>query len=327
MQKTSSPAGRQTGKCRCAGIYLDLSIGLSYIGHMDALFDFHTAKAFVQWWKRPEHQAAVTLQTALMHEMLQPLRGKTALVVGCGNEAVFRSLLDAGLSVTGIDCSPYIIDMARQTFGNRVDFLLYDGGELPFSDNAFHYTSLLCTLEFLPDPLKTLEEVFRITRNRVAIALLNPYATSAFRRQLLQIFPKEKHRRIHAFTCSQVKKTVFGMLGRVPVQTRYACFFPDSRNWLSRKLDHAACMRHLPFGTFSVLKVTVVPRFRTRPLVVSYSESEKRSAAPIPAQMVRNSPAAIPAPFGQCRHPEIFQDNSAGVSTSLPESAASGQHP
>jgi ubiquinone/menaquinone biosynthesis C-methylase UbiE len=277
---------------------------------MDALFDFQTAKAYVQWWKQSEHRAAVALQSRLMLEMLQPLRGKSALVIGCGNEDIARTLLDAGLSVTCIDNSAYLLDIAEQSLGKGMEFLRYDGDDLPFSDNAFHYTTLFCALEFLPDPFKTLEEVFRVTRNRVFIALFNPYATSGFRRQMMRIFPKEKHRAIHAFTCSQLKRAIRTMLGRVPVASCYASFFPESNNWMSRTLDHAACMRHLPFGTFSLLTASVVPRFRTRPLVVNYREAEKRSTAPMPVQMGCDPPRQYPANFDRYPPPESLQDIS-----------------
>ncbi len=313
-----STSQRNRSKPIRVGNYLDLSHGISYIDSMDALFDFQTAKAYVAWWKQSEHRAAVALQSQLMIEMLQPLRGKSALVIGCGNHTVCSTLLDAGLSVTCIDNSPYLLDIAEQSLGKRIDFLRYDGDDMPFSDNAFHYATLFCALEFLPDPFKTLEEVFRVTRNRVFIALFNPYATSGFRRQMMRIFPKEKHHAIHVFTCSQLKRAIRAMLGRVPVTSCYASFFPQSNNWMSRTLDHAACMRRLPFGTFSLLTASVVPRFRTRPLVVNYREAEKRSTAPMPVQMGCDPSRRLPANFDGYPPPESLQDISAFAGLSKP---------
>ena len=92
---------------------------------MGYVFDFKDARSYAQWiWRQRNHWTA-TLQNQLMLKLLKPCAGESILSIGCGTGMCTQPLLDLGLSVTGIDPSPYMLDIAHESVGRRVD--LYRG--------------------------------------------------------------------------------------------------------------------------------------------------------------------------------------------------------
>ena len=86
------------------------------------------------------------------------------LDAGCGEGFVVSYLLQGNdrLAITGIDCSPQAIEMARQ----MVPGVLFDVGdlrEMPYSDDSFDLVMCLEVLEHLPDPHRGLRELKRVT--------------------------------------------------------------------------------------------------------------------------------------------------------------------
>ena len=116
---------------------------------MSYIFDFHTARAYEQWAKRPEIKRTEALEQRLMMDMLDPMRGKFVLEVGCGSGSGLIPFIEKGLLVTGIDPSPYMLDIAKRQVGHRADLHRGSGEDLPFEDNSFHYVCLNSTLEFV----------------------------------------------------------------------------------------------------------------------------------------------------------------------------------
>ena len=86
----------------------DLFLKLRTMGHV---FDFNEAKSYEQWFNRPQNKAAFDLETQLMRDMLQPMRGESVLDIGCGAGACLSALVEMGLQVTGLDPSTYMLDL------------------------------------------------------------------------------------------------------------------------------------------------------------------------------------------------------------------------
>ena len=128
---------------------------------MGHVFDFNEAKSYEQWFNRPPNKTAFDLETQLMRDMLQPMRGESVLDIGCGAGACLSALLEMGLQVTGLDPSTYMLDISLGKMGNRVELYRGFAEDLPFDDNSFNYSCLFTTLEFVDDPDKALREAFR----------------------------------------------------------------------------------------------------------------------------------------------------------------------
>jgi len=96
--------------------------------------------------------------------LLKATGAEKILDAGCGEGFVVSYLLQGNdrLAITGIDCSPQAIEMARQ----MVPGVLFDVGdlrEMPYGDDSFDLVMCLEVLEHLPDPHKGLRELRRVT--------------------------------------------------------------------------------------------------------------------------------------------------------------------
>ena len=56
-----------------------------------------------------------------MLDLLRPNKGESILDVGCGAGASILPLLDHGFQWTGLDPSPYMLDLADKHLRNRAD--------------------------------------------------------------------------------------------------------------------------------------------------------------------------------------------------------------
>jgi ubiquinone/menaquinone biosynthesis C-methylase UbiE len=104
--------------------------------------------------------------------LLKATGAEKILDAGCGEGFVVSYLLQGNdrLAITGIDCSPQAIEMARQ----MVPGVLFDVGdlrEMPYGDDSFDLVMCLEVLEHLPDPHKGLRELRRVTSTHCLVSV------------------------------------------------------------------------------------------------------------------------------------------------------------
>ena len=88
---------------------------------MGYVFTFNDAKAYENWCGSPANQIAFQREARLMMELLTPQPGRSVLDVGCGIGGSLVVLKKLGLTVTGIDPSPYMLDSAKAALGAQAD--------------------------------------------------------------------------------------------------------------------------------------------------------------------------------------------------------------
>lgn len=98
--------------------------------------------------------------------------------LGCGDGYGSYLLHREGYRVTGVDLSE---EMVRYASGKRtagLEFIAGDLQNLPFASDTFDAAMAINSLEWVPNPLKALKEIWRITKpgGRVCIAILGPTA-------------------------------------------------------------------------------------------------------------------------------------------------------
>ncbi len=246
---------------------------------MGYVFDFKDAIAYEQWFKRPESKIAFELEIGLMQSLLEPARGDSVLDIGCGTGACLLAFLDMELAVTGLDPSTYMLDIASQKVNHRVDLYKGYAEDLPFDDNSFHYACLFTTLEFVDDPQKALEEACRVAKDKVFIGVLNRYAIKSIQRRVKGIFTPTIFNHAQFFSVWEIKQKLRKILGNTPISWRTVCQLPSQSGKIASSLEQSKIIQRCPFGAFAGMVVTLIPRFRTRPLTMRYQTRDTSSAA------------------------------------------------
>ncbi len=246
---------------------------------MGHVFDFHEAAAYEHWFNRPHNRAAFELETRLLRDLLQPMRGESVVDIGCGTGACMAAFLEMGLQVAGLDPSTYMLDLALKKIGHRVELYRGYAEDLPFDDNSFNYACLFTTLEFVEDPKKALEEAFRVAKDRVFIGVLNRYAIKGIQRRVRGIFAPSIFNHARFFSVWELKQMIRSLIGNLPVSWRTVCQLPTNSGRFAASLEQSKIIQRCPFGAFAGMVVTLVPRFRTRPLTVRYGAEDPTGAA------------------------------------------------
>jgi ubiquinone/menaquinone biosynthesis C-methylase UbiE len=245
---------------------------------MGYVFDFNDAKAYEQWYNNQRNRFEADLQNRLMLDMLKAQRGESVLDIGCGIGESLRQFVDLGLQATGLDPSPYMLDITLNKLGERVDLYRGFSEDLPFDDNSFNYAVLSTTLEFVDDPQKSMEEACRVAKDRVFIGVLNRYAIKGIQRRLKGMFTTSIYNHAKFYGIWELKKIVRNVLGQVPVSWRTVCQLPDPAGNFTQSLEQSSLVQRCPFGAYVGMVITLIPRFRTRPLALRYQPKHTTGA-------------------------------------------------
>lgn len=238
---------------------------------MGYVFDFNDAMAYERWAKAAQDRRTARLENRLMTDMLKPIRGESLLDIGCGIGASLSPFLELGLQVTGIDASPYMLDATTRNLGDRVDLYRGYAEDLPFEDNSFNHACLVTSLEFVDDPAKALEEACRVAKDRIFVGVLNRYALKGVQRRLQGIFSRTIYNRARFFSVWEVKQMFRQLLGPgIPVSWRTVSQLPTRPGDAIMRFESSSIVQRFPFGAFAGIVVTLVPRFKTRPLTVRH---------------------------------------------------------
>jgi ubiquinone/menaquinone biosynthesis C-methylase UbiE len=257
------------------------------------VFDFNDSRAYVEWAARECHRSIALMQSRLMIDLLRPAHGETILDIGCGAGASAQPLIERGLNVTGIDPSPYMLEIAATRIGPRIDLYRGYAEDLPFDDNSFNHAVFFISLEFTENPLKAIEEAFRVAKDRVFFGFLNRFALKGVQRWRKEFIQTDVLNHARLFTSWELKKMVRSVAGPVPVSWRTVCQLPNASVKFFQTIEQSYIVQRCPFGAFVGMVVTLVPRFRTRPLAMRFLP-EKHSpllhgSAPAGTSVVRSS--------------------------------------
>jgi SAM-dependent methyltransferase len=123
---------------------------------------FSAAQSYERFMGRWSREVA-----RLLVPFAQVRDGDTVLDIGCGTGALTKAIAAAAPTsrIIGVDRSPPFIASARSTHAEpRFSFELADAQRLPFGDACVDRTLSLFILNFVPDPVKALREMIRVTR-------------------------------------------------------------------------------------------------------------------------------------------------------------------
>ena len=236
---------------------------------MGYVFDFNDALNYDYWFDKPQNRFTASLEFRLMLDMLKPMEGDSVLDIGCGTGVSLLPFLDRGLRITGIDPSPYMLDIAFKKVGHRVDLHRGSAEDLPFDDNSFNHACFITTLEFVEDPRKAIEEACRVAKDRIFIGMLNRYALKSMQLRLKGIFTKSIYNHAQFFSIWELKKIIRTILGDVPITWRTVCQFLSASGKITSSIERSSLVQRCPFGAFAGIVFAPVPRYMTRPLSIT----------------------------------------------------------
>lgn len=238
---------------------------------MGYVFDFKDAIAWERWLNDPNNRDTLALEHRLMMQLLNPVQGCSVLDIGCGIGSDWKPLADAGLTITGLDPSPYMLDIAEKHAPERIALHRGVAEDLPFDDNEFHYAMLNTTLEFVDDPYQALAEACRVAKDRIFLGVMNKFALKGFKLRVKGFFQESIYNHARFFSVWELKKIIFDLLGEVPVAWRTVCLFPGRPGGIGmhlERLEQLKLVQKSPFGAYTGMAVTLKPRYRTKPLEI-----------------------------------------------------------
>jgi SAM-dependent methyltransferase len=247
---------------------------------MSYVFDFNDAIDYEKRLNDPKIRFAVDLEKRLMLNALKPLRGESILDIGCGTGSSLQVFLENGLRITGLDPSPYMLDIAQKNIGNRADLHRGVAEDLPFDDNSFNYACLITTLEFVENPKKALEEACRVAKDKIFLGVLNRYSITGIHRRIKGIFSRNIYNHACFFSIWELKAMIRSLLGDVPISWRTVCQLSAFPGQITSKIEQFSLIQKCPFGTLIGMVVTLLPRYRTRPLTLPYKTKHTTRIVP-----------------------------------------------
>ena len=234
-------------------------------------FDHNDARMIERRLALPRNRLTLERQNRLMIDMLKPMRGQSILDIGCGTGARLMPLLQLGLDVTAVDPSKHMIQAAAQKTGSRVELRQAAAEDLPFEDNAFNFSCLVTTLEFVENPRQALAEACRVTKDRIFVGIVNRYSIQSVAYRLSGVFTGSPYRHARFYSIWEIKRMFRDILGDVPISWKTQCGIPRGCGWMLRNLETFEPAKSSPFGGFAGMVVSLIPRYRVRPLDIRCS--------------------------------------------------------
>jgi len=136
-------------------------------------YDFSTlAEGYDSWYSSREGALYDRFEkTTVLKHLPAQSQNKTLLDVGCGTGHWSEFFSECGFTVTGLDISQRMIDIARSKSNRSISYFVSDAHRLPFPDETFDVTAAITTIEFTRNPAGVIREMVRCTRNPGGVVL------------------------------------------------------------------------------------------------------------------------------------------------------------
>jgi ubiquinone/menaquinone biosynthesis C-methylase UbiE len=236
---------------------------------MGHVFDEKLASLYEAWQISPEGILLDRLSSELIVRLLRPQKGERILDIGCGSGNHLLLFYRLGFDVTGLDTSPYMLDIARSRLGNKASLRIGKAEQLPFEDNEFDLATLIMTLEFLDDPLEALREAGRVAKDRVFVGVLNSLSLGCISKRVYTLFHDSIFREARLFTLWGLKSCVKKVCGNVPMEWASVQAMPFFLRNYTERVEMSSSVQSCPFGAFLGLVFKMIYTLRTENLRVT----------------------------------------------------------
>ncbi|MCD6328131.1 class I SAM-dependent methyltransferase [bacterium] len=217
-----------------------------------SLFDFdEVADNYEDWYESRIGRTYDRLEKQAIRAALGPVpSGKTLLSIGCGTGHFMELFKRQGFSVTGIDVSEKMINLASARSGASARYALADGQFLPFANGAYDVACAITALEFVPDAKAAIMEMARCVKpgGCIIVGVLNRVSLLAWlrRRRNSPIF------RSANLMSKKDLKTLLGAIGDASVYSTTVVLPWPGFIALSGALSALVSFFGFPFGDFLI---------------------------------------------------------------------------
>ncbi len=131
-----------------------------------ALFD-QEAENYDKWYETKMGLHVDRVETDCAFRLFQVKPGMRILDVGCGSGNFSLKMAQKGAIVTGIDVSNKMLAMAVEKANQEkvdIKFVQMNSLALQFPNEHFDAVISMATIEFIPEPQKMIEEMFRVCK-------------------------------------------------------------------------------------------------------------------------------------------------------------------
>ncbi len=231
---------------------------------MGYVFQFEDARNYNTWFVSEPGRTALVIEKDLLRRLWAPRAPQSVLEVGCGTGLFLEWFAQGGHQVTGLDPSPYMLNLAHDRVPKRTALDRGFAEDLPYEDNSFDTVALITALEFVNDPQSALREALRVARRQVLLGILNKYSVTTWQHCLTRLWQPSIYRHARFFSVFQIRRMVAeAMAGAVPIHWRTCLFFPLT--WLRylRFLETSRLLQWLPCGHFIAMRIDLRYPLRT----------------------------------------------------------------
>jgi len=211
-------------------------------------FNQKVAQNYDKWYETDFGRYASSLEEELIIKSIGEVRDYKILDIGCGTGHHLKLFQTLGSDPVGVDCSLFMLQKAKEK-GN-FKLVLAKGEQLPIKDSAFDITTLITTLEFCENPGKILQEVGRVTREKIFIGVLNSWSALAIGRRIKGWLKSSIYSRANFFSIWKLKRLLKNSGVLESVQWEGIHFVPYSRIRFFQWLDGKFSFRKNPFSAF-----------------------------------------------------------------------------
>jgi ubiquinone/menaquinone biosynthesis C-methylase UbiE len=263
-----------------------LSITFKWFYRMGFILDFDSFPLYEKFLQDPTVRSLDEFVEEIVLSELTPQRNDKVLDIGCGTGNSLLLLNKLGLDLTGIDASPYMIEIATRRLGNKCELIEGPAEDLPFSDNEFDFALLINTLEFLDDPVAALKEAGRVARKKVLICIVNSLSLFYLSGRIQGVFHETLLNQLKPCHLLKMKSCIREAYGSVPVvwKCKNHSYLPNQGNSAKKKGGRVSCK--WPFASILGFCVTLRPLVRTMnmPLKIAVNKIEQPFADGITTQ-------------------------------------------
>lgn len=149
-------------------------------------------------------------QYSIILQKMENFRFANVLDVGCGTGEILKRIHKRypEVSLTGVDISEKMLEVAKVKIGNKATLLWADAEMLPFSDATFDLIVCSDSFHHYPNPQKVLAEFLRVLK-RGGNLLICDYSIGFPLRQLMNLFIRFSHDGdVHIYSKEEITKLV-----------------------------------------------------------------------------------------------------------------------